>query len=601
MLAHLKYVIKSLGIVLGDIGTSPIYTLSVIFTQIHPTLPNVLGVLSLIVWTLIMLVTVQYAWLAMSISHKGEGGTIVLKESLIPNLTTKQQVAIATFLSFIGISFFIGDGVITPAISILSAVEGLELIPAFMNIRQEIIIFISCMITIWLFSIQKKGTETVSSTFGPVMLVWFLCLGISGLSMVIKAPDILRAINPYYGIKFLLDYKFLGFIILSKVILCATGAEALYTDMGHLGRNPIRSAWGFAFVCLLFNYLGQGVFVLLNPDTKSIFYEMALFQFSHFYTIFLFLSIFATIIASQAMISGIFSIVYQGMTTQIMPKLHVEYTSRRLMSQIYIPSVNWFLLSLVLLLILHFKYSYFLASAYGLAASITMTITAILLTWQFWVKKDKIKLPISIVITFINVMFLIANTYKIPFGAYWSIFISMIPLIMIIIYTLGQRKLYKALGPQSLQDFVKEYKSLTSEVTKIEGTAVFLSKKISTIPTYIAHTIFTNNIIYEENIILRVTTQDSPFGISAKFKEDLAPGLRVFEIKMGYMEIMNLEKILYESGIDPKVIFYGIEEINTKYIIWKIFTLIKKLTPSFVQFYKLPADKLHGVIVRVEM
>jgi KUP system potassium uptake protein len=313
------------------------------------------------------------------------------------------------------------------------------------------------------------------------------------------------------------------------------------------------------------------------------------------------LSIIATVIASQAMISGIFSIVYQGITTNIMPKLRVEYTSRKLRSQIYIPFVNWFLLCFVLLAILEFKQSYNLANAYGLAASCTMTITSILMLIIFTTKGYWIKAVISCVILALNLLFLVACTTKIPYGAYWSILIAMIPLGLIIINLLGKRKLSRSLRPISLQTFLERYETTYKKVNLIQGTGLFFSKGIRRIPPYVIHTMFTNNIIYEDNIIVSVITKDKPFGIVAAFKEDLAAGLRVFEIRMGYMEIMNIEKILRTSYIDPKVMFYGMEDIETKNIFWKVFALIKKLTPSFVQFYKLPSHKLHGVVMRVEM
>lgn len=596
-----KDVIRSLGVVFGDIGTSPIYTFSVAFALTTASTANILGISSLIIWTLILLVTVQYAWLAMSLGDKGEGGTIVLKEILVPMLNTRAKITFVTFLSFLGISFFIGDGVITPAISVLSAVEGLELISFFHNLRREFFIIIACLITILLFIYQKKGTEKVSSTFGPVMLVWFLFLALSGFLSIIKHPEILKSINPWYAFNFLYNNGFLGFLLLSKVILCATGGEALYADMGHLGRKPIIYAWYIAFTSLCFIYLGQGAFLLENPTAQNIFYEMILYQFNWFYIPLLLLSIMATVIASQAMISGIFSIVYQGITTYIMPRLHVEYTSIKMRSQIYIPFINWFLMSLVLFAIFKFKHSHNLANAYGLAASGTMTITAFLLCWIFYLKKNYLKLAISIFIAFVNIIFLGANTYKIPYGGYWSLIIASIPLILIIIYTLGQKRLYRSLKPLSLISFVEKYNIIHNRIHAIKGQAIFFTKKIGCIPTYISHTIFVNNIIYEDNILVCVITQEKPFGLVGAFKEDLAPNLRVFEVKAGYLEIVNLEKILNNASIHPKVIFYGVEDIITKNIMWKIFNVIKKLTPSFVQFYKLPTYKLHGVTVRVEM
>jgi KUP system potassium uptake protein len=309
----------------------------------------------------------------------------------------------------------------------------------------------------------------------------------------------------------------------------------------------------------------------------------------------------ATVIASQAMISGIFSIIYQGITTNMLPRLHIEYTSRKLMSQIYIPLVNWFLLIFVLIVITKFKYSHNLANAYGLAASGTMTITAIFLTWIFIAKRNILKAIVAFFILFINCLFLLSNLYKIPSGGYWSLLIACLPLSLIIIYTTGQRKLYKSLHPLPLAFFLEKYRIVAEKIAHIRGTAVFLAKNIDKVPTYIASTMFTNNIIYENNVIVTVKTQDRPFGIDAAFVEDLAPGLRVFEIKAGYNEILKIEKIFHTASINPKVIFYGVEDLTAKNLIWKIYIIIKKLTPSFVQFYKLPFNKLHGVTVRIDL
>ncbi len=597
-----KEIIKSLGVVFGDIGTSPIYTMSVIFAVIPVSPANIFGVLSLVIWTLIILVFVQYAWLAMSLSNKGEGGTIVLKEILTPLVSSPAQVALVTLLSFIGISFLIGDGVITPAISILSAVEGLHLIPAFKLLGTPFLVIFACIIAIGLFTFQKKGTETVSIAFGPLMLIWFCILGFFGLVWLIKAPQVFKAINPLYGISFLLTNKLAGFIMLSKVMLCATGGEALYADMGHLGRKPILRAWLFVFVMLIINYMGQAAFLLVQPNAhQHIFYDMLLQYAPYWYIPLVVLSISATVVASQAMISGVFSVIYQGITTNIIPRFKIDYTSRKLRSQIYIPFINWFLFLCSLLAIIGFQESYNVAAAYGLAASCTMTITALMMTWIFLRKNNLVKSIVASLILGINIIFLLANTSKIPYGGYWSLIIAMLPLTAFIIYTTGRKRFEKSWRPLAMPRFLDIYNETRAHIAHIEGSAVFLAKNVKKLPPYIGHIMFINTIMYEENIIVSVVTKEQPFGVTASFKEDLAPGLRVFVIYVGYMEIVDIEKILKKAHIDPKVIFYGVEDISTKNIIWRIFALIKKLTPSFVQFYKLPFQKLHGVVMQVEI
>ena len=597
----IRGIIKSLGLVFGDIGTSPIYTLTVVLLMTSLTEEHVLGILSLIIWTLIIVVSIEYSWLAMSLGQKGEGGTIVLREILIPLLKSGRQIGVVSLLSFIGISLLFGDGVITPAISILSAVEGFKLIPGLEEIGQQMLVFIAALIAIILFAVQKKGTEKVAGAFGPLMFLWFISLAVSGIVSIIQAPSVLKAINPYYAIIFLLENGFAGFFVLSQVILCATGGEALFADMGQLGRLPIVRAWRFVFLALLLNYLGQGAYVIVHPEANSVLFEMIFHQAQILYIPFLVLSIIATVIASQAMISGMFSIVYQGITTRILPMLKVDYTSRKLQSQIYIDSANWFLLFSVLMIMVIFKESHSLAAAYGLAVTGDMVLTGIMMSWIFYLRNKMSKFTIAIFITIIDIAFLVSSLHKIPSGGYWSIILALIPFSIIMIYTSGQKKLGQALSPMMLDDFLQEYNVCYKYMPKIKGTALFFAREISRIPPYMANTMFKNNIIYEDNIIVSLIKTENPFGVSGSLKSELSDGLRVFEIYMGYMEVIDVEALLKENGIEEKTIFYGLEDIVSDNVIWRIYSTIKKLTPAFVQFYKLPPHKLHGVISRIEM
>jgi KUP system potassium uptake protein len=596
-----KGAIKSLGLVFGDIGTSPIYTLTVIFLLLEPNEANVIGVLSLIVWTLILLVTVKYAWLAMGLGKRGEGGIVVLAELLTPLLRSRHQMAFITLLTIVGISLFIGDGVITPAISILSAVEGALLISGLEDTARWVLVLVAGIIAIILFSVQKKGTEKVAGAFGPIMMVWFLALTASGLISIADVPSVLKSVNPFYAFRFIFENGIAAFFVLSEVILCATGGEALYADMGHLGRRPILRAWYYVFFALLLNYLGQGAFLIGHPGTKNVLFEMVFHQAQFLYIPFLLLSILATIIASQAMISGMFSIVYQSIATRIIPMFKIDYTSEERHSQIYIAFVNWFLLFAVLFIMVEFKTSSRLAVAYGLAVTGTMTITGIFMTWTFFLRKNKIKTVISFLVTLIAAIYLLSNTYKIPHGGYWSIIIAAIPLSVILIYRSGQRKLYSALQPLTIDVFIISFNQIYQSMNKIKGTALFFARDAKEIPPYMVHTIFKNNIIYEDNIIISIVKRDDPFGITGFFKDELAPGLRSFEIQTGYMEVPDVEDILRDAGIHEKTIFYGVEDILPSNIIWQIFSVIKRLTPNIVQFYKLPYNKLHGVVTRVEM
>jgi KUP system potassium uptake protein len=596
-----KGIIKALGLVFGDIGTSPIYTVTIVFLFLPSTRENIMGVVSLIVWTMTILVTIQFGWLAMSLSIRGEGGKIVLKEILQLLLKSKRSAAFVSLIAIIGVSLLIGDGIITPAISIMSAVEGSVLIPGFEGLSKTTIVLISMTIAVLLFIFQKRGTEKVAGTFGPITLTWFVSLALSGIISISDAPEILGAFNPYWGIKFLYENGFTGFIVLGEIILCATGGEALYADMGHLGSRPIRQAWAGVFVALVLNYFGQGAFLMNHPDAKNILFEMVFSYAKSLYIPFLLLSISATIIASQAMISGTFSMVYQGITTRLMPMFKVDYTSEERKSQIYIGSVNWFLLFAVLFIMMEFGESSRLAAAYGLAVTGTMVLTGILMTWIFYLKKKKVLTSVAFLVTLVDAGYLVANLYKIPHGGYWSLILSMIPFVMIILYTQGQKKLYRMMDFMSLEEFLLKFKRVYETTPRIKGTALFLIKDVQEIPFYVTQTMFFHGVIYEENIFLSIIKRDDPFGIIGFFKEDLAKGLRVFEIQTGYMEVIETEELLREAGIEERVVFYGLEDITARNIIWKIFALVKRITPTFIQFYNFPPKKLHGVFTKVSM
>lgn len=589
-----------MGLVFGDVGTSPIYTLTVVFALTKPTYDNVLGILSLVVWTLTILVTVEYAWLATSLSRKGQGGEIVLREILLSHLKSGRAIAFAGFLTFIGVSLLLGDGVITPAITILSAVEGLLIIPGMENLNQTTLIGIAAAITVTLFVAQSRGSDRIAAAFGPIMLIWFTTLSLSGLASLLTMPDIIKVVNPWYAIKFFLNHGFTAFFVLSEVILCATGGEALYADMGHLGRTPILRAWYFVFVALIINYMGQGVFAIQHPDAKHYLFGMVQHQASFLYIPFLLLTVIATIIASQSIISGVFSIVYQGITTRLIPLMKIDYTSRKLQSQIYIGAVNWALMVSVIFIMIIFQKSSNLAAAYGLAVTGSMTITSLMMIMVFS-HTTKWKVPIAMAVCLIDFIYLASTFTKLPHGAYWSLIIASVPFLIMLIYTKGQKMLFRRLMPLDMDTFLISYEQVYGKRKNIVGTALFFTRQGSVIPPYIVHCILGSNIIYENNVFISITRTEEPFGIETRYQPDFAPGLHLFDIMAGYMTVINIEKLLTENGIKEKIIFYGVEDISTKNPLWQVFSVIKKLSPNFVQFHKLPAGKLHGVVTRVEM
>ena len=594
-------IVKALGLVFGDIGTSPIYTLTVVFALTKPTVANVYGILCLVFWTMTILVTAEYAWLAMSLGKKGQGGEIVLREIIIKLFRKGRVLGFAGFLSFLGVSLLLGDGVITPAISILSAVEGMLLIPGLEGTRQGFLVGIAALIAVSLFFFQSRGTDKMAGIFGPVMVLYFGSLFVSGVVSVSGTPGIVAAINPWYAVEFFRDNGLAGFFVLSEVILCATGGEALYADMGHLGKKPIIRAWYYVFGALYLNYLGQGAFLLEHPETKNILFAMIQNQAPMLYIPFLILTILATIIASQAIISGVFSIIYQGITTRLMPLFKVDYTSTHIQSQIYIGAVNWMLMCAVIFVMFFFQKSGNLAAAYGMAVTGSMTITAIMMIMVFSKTTKKWKVPIVAAIAVIDLIYFISTFSKFSHGAYWSLLLASIPFVTILVWTNGQRYLYRALRPLDLETFLLSYEQIYSKGKNIPGSALFFLKAVDVIPPYIVHCMIRSNIIYERNILISIVRTDEPFGNICRHKKDVGTGLEFFQISAGYMTVLDIEKQLKDNGISEKVIFYGVEDIETRNPVWKLFAVIKKLTPNFVQFYKLPPTKLQGVVTRVEM
>lgn len=596
-----KNIVKALGIVFGDIGTSPIYTLSIVFMLTVPTKANVFGILSLIFWTLITLVTIQYAWLAMSLSTRGEGGIIVLKEILLTLLKKGRKVGIISFMGYLGVSLLLGDGVITPAISILSAVEGIKLIPGFESITLETILIITSVIAFLLFAIQSKGTSKVAVSFGPIMVIWFSSLFLSGFFYLLHAPEIFLALNPMYAVEFFINNGLPGFFILSEVILCATGGEALYADMGHLGGKPIRQAWIFVLIALVVNYFGQGAYLLEHNDNQQILFKLVSTFSEVFYIPFLILTLFATIIASQAMISAVMSLIFQGINTGIFPLMHVKYTSEELRTQIYVPFINWFLLFSVIMMILIFKESTNLAAAYGLAVTATMFISSIFIVLIFWKKKNISKTIMGLIVLIFTLGFLIAVTSKIPAGGYWSLIIASIVLIVISLWIAGMNRLKKFLRATSLDIFTESFRQVYETGNFIKGEAIFFTRDVKRVSPYILHCMFRTGIIYEKNILVSVENLDTPFGIKLDKVEEVTPGLFTTTVLFGYMESPNLPALFKEWGFAEKAIFYGAEEIKSRKLFLKIFVVLKKLTPNWISFFDFPYNKLHGVVTRIEI
>jgi KUP system potassium uptake protein len=433
------------------------------------------------------------------------------------------------------------------------------------------------------------------------MVIWFLALAVSGVISIIGAPQVLYALNPVYALGFILENGWASLIVMSAVILCITGGEALYADMGHLGREPIVKGWVIVFPALVLSYLGQGAYVIMTDDTHNVLFSMINHISPIVYIPFLLLSICATVIASQAMISGMFSIVYQGMNTRLLPKMKIEYTSTELQSQIYIGAVNWMLLGAVLVLMFEFRTSENLASAYGLAVSGSMMISALMMAIIFLHQHKPVEMILSGALIIVDGLFFISTLFKIPHGAFWSFIIAAIPLIIIVTFILGQEKLHAMLRPVPIEEFLPRYRESYINLPKVRGTALYFVGNPSYLSPYISQVFFQNEILYENNILVSIKVIEKPFGISTAFESDLAPGLHCFTVTAGYMEIVNVVGLLKERSIDEKTIFYGVENIVSDDPLWKFYGIIKKISPPFIQFYALPPEKIHGVVTRVVM
>jgi KUP system potassium uptake protein len=506
--------LAALGVVFGDIGTSPLYTMKEVFSAGHHPLvlnpTNVYGILSLITWALIMIVSVKYVAFIMRADNRGEGGIMALlalaSRNTAGNKTKQRNIML---LGILGACMFYADGMITPAISVLSAVEGLEVAAPHLH---SFIVPITLVVLFILFWAQSKGTEVVGKFFGPVMLLWFSTLAILGIINISHDLTILRALNPLYGVEFFMLQPKIAFISLGAVVLAVTGAEALYADMGHFGRFPIRLAWfGFVLPALLLNYFGQGALILLEPEAvKNPFYllapEWALFPLIGLATM-------AAVIASQAVISGAFSVSRQALQLGYLPRMHIQHTSESTEGQVYMPRVNWGLMIAVMALVLGFRNSGDLAAAYGIAVTGDMVITTLLASVVFieiwrW-SKLKTYLVIAIFLT-IDLAFFSANALKIPDGGWVPLLIGLIIFTLMLTWKTGRNVVYTRLkaDAMALEPFVEAIGA--HPPTRVPGIALFMTPNPEGVPHAMLHNLKHNKVLHEKVVILTVRFFDFP-------------------------------------------------------------------------------------------
>jgi KUP system potassium uptake protein len=540
--------IGSIGVVYGDIGTSPLYALreAVLAATANGSPASeavVLGILSLIIWALILVVTAKYVLILLRADNKGEGGTLALMALASRSLVKRGGIVI--LLGIISGALFYGDAIITPALSVLSAVEGLKVVtPAF----DPYVVPITVVILVLLFAVQSRGTANVAAFFGPITLLWFAAIAVAGLWHVAKNPAVFLAFNPWYGITFLLHHGVVGFYTLGAVFLVVTGAEALYADLGHFGRGPIRFAWlVIVLPALTVNYLGQGALVLANP--KSVENPFFLLYPDWALLPMVLLATAATVIASQAVITGAYSLTRQAIQLGLLPRLEIRHTSEALFGQIFMPRVNTFLLIGVLLLVALFRSSSALASAYGIAVTGTMVVTAlmaIVVIWRVWNWPLLGALALMLPFVFIDFTFLSANLLKIVEGGWMPLALG--ALVMTIMYTWrrGSRLLFEKTRRQEtpLESLVKSLEK--KPPARVPGTAVFLTSDPVSAPTALLHSLKHYKVLHEKNVILTIETADAP-RVDPAERVRIEPVGKTFSrvvLRFGFMETPNVPKAL---------------------------------------------------------
>jgi KUP system potassium uptake protein len=538
----------SLGVVYGDIGTSPLYAFRQAILAAGPNAQAdedvVIGILSLIVWALILIVSIKYVTILLRADNKGEGGTLALM-ALAQRVANERVVPIVILLGMISAALFYGDAMITPALSVLSAVEGAEVVTPELS---SYVVPLAVLILFGLFAVQSYGTARVASFFGPITLIWFCAIAIPGMWWVAQNPTVLKAFNPIPGVTFLISHGVIGLLTLGAVFLVVTGAEALYADLGHFGRGPIRTAWFMvALPALTINYLGQGALILAKPEAiENPFFLL----YPHWALVpMIGLATAATVIASQAVISGAYSLTQQGIQLGLLPRLEIRHTSEQQFGQIYLPRVNTLLLLGVLLLVILFKSSGGLASAYGIAVTGTMVVTAImamLVIWRFWNWPLWGAAALMLPFLLIDLVFLGANLLKVFQGGWVPLLIGGLIMAVMLTWRRGTRILAQKTRrlETPIDGLIKSLEK--AHLGRVPGTAVFLTADPHNAPTALLHSLKHYKTLHERNVILTMVTDNVP-RVSIADRVSIAPLGASFEsvlLHFGFMESPNVPKAL---------------------------------------------------------
>jgi KUP system potassium uptake protein len=608
----------ALGVVYGDIGTSPLYALKEAFTEKSHVMTvdriNVYGICSLAFWALVIIISIKYLLFVMRADNKGEGGILALTALVMPRrgpIAAKAGLLVA--LGIFGTALLYGDGIITPAISVLSAVEGLEEVsPAF----SSWVIPIAIVILLGLFMVQKRGTGTVGKVFGPIMLVWFATLALLGLSKIIEEPGIFASVNPIYAFRYFTHESQSAFLSLGSIFLVVTGGEALYADMGHFGRRPITIGW-YAMVLpsLLLNYWGQGAFLLNHPeDIESVFFRMA--PESLLLPLVL-LATCATIIASQALISGVFSLTAQAVQMDYLPRIQIRHTSQSHSGQIYVPLVNWALMIACIGLVIGFRSSSNLAAAYGLAVTMTMAITTLIFfrvltdRWNWSKFRSMLVCGPLLVIEF---GFLGANLIKIPHGGWFALAIGLILMVQMQTWRRGRALVAERIhrGEQDIVDVL----DATEDIKRVAGTAVFMFKDLGKAPPAMVNNLRHNKVLHKTTLIVAVETATEP-RVPVEERAHVTrvgPGVFQVQIEFGFMEDPDVPAVLsalkhHGLEYDPEDVTYflGHESIiagkapGMNPLQEHLFVFLNRGADSASRFFNLPIDRVVEVGTRVEI
>lgn len=609
----------ALGVVFGDIGTSPLYALRECFTH-HEGLPltpvNIMGILSLIIWALILAISFKYMAIVMRADNKGEGGILALMALATSTVEkgTKRHFLILT-LGLFGAALLYGDGIITPAISVLSAVEGLLVVAPGAS---DLVIPITCGILAGLFVFQSQGTARIGLFFGPLILLWFIIIGAMGVHEILITPEILKSINPLYAVQFFQENPIAGFVVLGSVVLVITGGEALYADMGHFGSRPIRLAWFFvALPGLILNYYGQGALLLKNPEAISNPFFLLAPEWAKFPLVIL--ATAATVIASQALISGVFSLTRQAIQLGFCPRINIIHTSIREIGQIYIPTVNWALFIGVIWLVLNFQTSSNLASAYGLAVTATMVITTAL---AFWVALKKWKwpfIPAFLLFTLLGVFdvsFFLPNLLKTFHGGWVPLLIGAWLYLLMTTWQKGRRILAEALKKKSLPvaEFIEKIEQ--EHTYRVKGTGIYMSSESSGVPIPLIHNYRHNKVLHERIVFLTIITKDIPFVAQEDrvVLEKFGPEFYRIIAYYGFMETPKIRHILeacrnqgLDIHLDDSTFVLGRETILPSNMpgmaLWRewLFAVMSKNAARPTAFFKIPPNTVIEVGIQIEI